>query len=282
MVLIVAVALVPACASTEWWKTPGATCGVEPSKTLWKLFRAGLLVSPILVGALLGAVTFGPEVEHRTQVFALTQGVSRLRWWAVKVLMTSAPVFAALALLGLATLWAVDASDNSVIGTTRLTSPGFDFLGLIPATRFLVAYAAAAAAALIWRTVGGVVAGLIVVAVVVAGGTLLQPIVVPHQRDLIPIKAWLADTTGIYESGDSAFGWDSYADAAGRDVDTLNFDCQNEDFNSCLATRVTYRVQTYVPDSEYARMMLTISAFNLLVAGAAFGVGAGALRRRDL
>ena len=284
VVLVVAVALVPACASTQWWLTPGATCGLEPSKTLWKLFRAGLLVLPILVGALLGAVTFGPEVEHRTQVYALTQGVGRLRWWAVKVVTTSAPVFAALALLGLATLWAVDASDNSVIGTTRLASPGFDFLGLIPATRFLVAYAVAAAAALVWRTVGGVVAGLVAVGVAVVVGSLLQPMVVPHHRDLIPVSAFVADSVGDQTiPWNSAYGWGGYAGPRGQDVDVSNLDCTQGDFTECLiAAGVTYRVETYVPDSEYPRMMLTISALNLLIAGAAFGVGARGLRRRDL
>ena len=280
--LIAAVALVPACASTPWWDTPGATCGVEPAKTLWKLVRAGLVVSPVLGGVLVGALTFGPDVEHRTQVYAVTQGVSRFRWWATKVVVNAAPVFAALALLGLATLWAVDASDNSVIGNTRLTSPGFDFLGLIPATRFLVAYAAAAAAALVWRTVGGVVTGLIAVGIVISAGTLLQPMVVPHQRDVIPIKAWLSDNTGMSNAVTSAYGWGGYADAAGRDVDTMTLDCQDADFDTCLATNVTYRVETYVSDSEYPRMMLTISAFNLVLAGAAFGVGAAGLRRRDL
>lgn len=76
-----------------------------------------------------------------------------------------------------------------MISTTRLTTPGFDILGLTRATRFLVAYTAAASAAQIWRTVGGVVAGLFVVGVVIAVGSVLQPLVVPHDSDLLPIKA---------------------------------------------------------------------------------------------
>lgn len=282
-VLVAAVAFVPDCASTAWWEKPGATCGVEPAKTLWKLVRAGLQVLPVLGGVLLGAITFGPDVENRTDVYALTQGVSRFRWWAVKVVTTGAPVFIAFALLGLATLWVVNVSDNSVTSMARLNSPGFDILGLTPATRFLVAYAAAAAAALIWRTVGGVVAGLVVAGIVVAVGTLLQPVVVPHQRDVIPIKVWLADNTGESNAVSSAYGWGGYADAAGRDVDMSRTDCGQGDFSACLtAAGVTDRVETYVADAEYPRMMLTISGLNLLFAGALLGVGARALRRRDL
>lgn len=283
IVLAAAVAFVPACASMAWWEKPGATCSLEPAKTLWKLFRLGMLTLPILVGVLLGAMTFGPDAEHRTQTYALTQGVSRMRWWAVKVATTSAPVFLALSLLGLATLLVVDASDNQVMSTTRLTTPGFDILGLTSATRFLVAYAAAAAAALMWRTVGGVVAGLVVAGLVLAVGAVLQPIVVPHDRDLIPIKVWLADNTGMSNAGSgAAFGWGGYTDSAGREVDISHLDCGQAEFSDCLAAHVTYRLETYVSDSQYPRMMFTISGLNLLFAGAFLGLGARGLRRRDL
>lgn len=283
LLLVATVALVPDCASTSWWETPGATCSLEPAKTLWKLFRLALLTLPILVGVLLGATTFGPDAEHRTHVYALTQGMSRLRWWTAKVAINSLPAFATVALLGMATLWAVDSSDDSLVGTTRLNFPGFDFLGLIPGTRFLVAYAAAAAAALIWRTVGGVVAGLAAAGLVIAVGTALQPVVVPHHRDLFPIKAWVAGDTGMTNAVSSAYGWGSYADAAGRDVDVSRVDCTEKEFADCvIAAGVTYRLETYVPESEYPRMMLTISAFNLLIAAAALGAGARSLRRRDL
>lgn len=284
VMLVAAVVLVPACASTAWWETPGATCSVKPAKSLWNLFRLALLALPILGGVLLGAVTFGPDAEHRTQVYALTQGVSRTRWWTAKVVTTSVPVFVAVALLGLATLWVVTASDDSVVSTTRLNTPGFDFLGLIPATRFLVAYAAAAAAALLWRTIGGVVAGLVAVGILIAVGALLQPVVVSHQQALTPIRAWMDGTSNETNiPAGSVNGWAGYADAAGQDVDVSKLDCIQGDFTDCLiAAGVTYRLETYVPDSEYPRMMFTISAFDLLVAGAAFGLGARVLRRRDL
>jgi hypothetical protein len=273
----------PACASTAYWEVPGATCNVEPAATLWRLFRLAFLGLPILAGVVLGALTFGPDVEHRTQVYALTQGVSRFRWWTAKVVTMSLPVFTAAALLGMATLWIVNAHVNPVISTVRLTTPGFDVLGLIPATRFLVAYAAAAAAALIWRTVGGIVTGLVVAGVVVIGATMLQPTVVPHSRELLPVQAWLdgqsqpsmTDVNSAYESG-------GYTDAAGRDIDSSHWNC-GQDFAACVrANGVVYRLETYVPDSQYPRMMLTISALNLLIAGAFLGIGARRLRRQDL
>jgi hypothetical protein len=177
----------------------------------------------------------------------------------------------------------MNTSDNSIISEGRLTSPGFDLLGLIPASRFLVAYAVAAAAAMLWRTVGGLVTGLVVAGVVIAVGTLLQPLVVPHQRNLIPIKAWLADSTGLLNPGfDTAYEADAYTDAAGREIDSNLSDCGSQSFEVCIGTRATYRRETYVTDDQFLRMTVIITGFNVLVAGALLGAGARALRRRDL
>lgn len=288
LALAVIVLLIPSCASTTWWETPGATCELEPARTLWGLYQIALLVLPVVAGAVLGAVTFGPDKEHRTQVYALTQSVTRIRWWTIKVLIVAAPVFTAVALLGTATLWVVDSASDSIIWAPRLTSPGFDILGLIPATRFLVVYAAAAAAALLWRTVGGVVTGLVAAGILIAGTTLLQPLVVQHTRELIPIQTWWNDSTGIATESPggmgSAYNWSGYADSEGLDIDISTLNCpESAKFIECLQEAgVVDRVEIYVPDSEYPQMMLIISGFNLIIAVALLAAGAQTLRRRDL
>jgi hypothetical protein len=285
LALAVIVLLIPACASTSWWETPGATCNLEPAHTLWRLYQIALATLPVLSGAVLGAVTFGSDKEHRTNVYALTQGVSRIHWWTTKIVTVAAPVFIAAALLGGATLWVVDAASNSsIVWAPRLLSPNFDILGLIPATRFLVAYAAGAAGALIWRTVGGIVTGVVVAGVVIAGTTLLQPLVVPHTRELIPIQTWWTDVTAFSYSGpDTAYNWSGYADAEGRDVDVSLPDCADAEFTGCLQKAgVVTRVEMYVSDAEYPQMMLIISGLNLIIAGGLLAAGAQALRRRDL
>ena len=285
LVLATAVITVPACASTAWWETPGATCNARPARVLWKLFRGGMAVLPVLVGVILGAVTFGPDVEHRTHIFALTQDVGRPRWWLAKVTVMSVPAFVALTMLGMATLWAIDSSTDAVVTISRLTSPGFQILGLVPACLFLVAYSGAAAGALIWRTLGGVVAGLVVAFVVVVGGIALQPLVVPHDRTLIPFMSWMADQTGELSvaDSDSAYGWGGYADAQGSEIDTLALDCGELAWTNCLFDNgVSYRLETFVSTNQYPRMMLTISGMDLLIAAGLFGIGARWLRRRDL
>ena len=288
LTLAVIVLLIPECASTAWWETPGGTCDLQPVNALWQLYQLALSVLPVLAGAVLGAVTFGSDKEHRTQVYALTQGVSRIRWWTTKVITVATPVLIAAALLGTATLWVVDTSDASFILPTRTTSPNFDTLGLIPATRFLVAYAAAAAAALIWRTVGGIVTGVVVAGVVIAGTTLLQPLVVPHTRDLIPIQTWWNDIngsgTGAPGGPAATYNWSGYADSEGRDMDISALVCpENTEWNNCVQDAgAAYRVETYVSDAEYPQMMLIISGLNLVIAGTLLASGAAALRRRDL
>lgn len=285
LVLAVIVWSVPACTSTSWTGDPGAACSAEPAQTLWRLYQVALSVLPVLAGAVLGAVTFGSDKDNRTHVYALTQGVTRIRWWATKVVLVAGPVVVAAALLGMATLWVVNASDTFVISTARTTSPNFDSLGLIPATRFLVAYAAAAAAALLWRTVGGLVTGVAIAGVVVAGTSLLQPMVVSHTRELVPVQAWWDDATGLLGRGDlnSTYNWSGYADAQGADIDPSTLKCADADFVGCLQDAgVAYRVETYVSDARYPQMMLVISGLNLLIAGALLGGGATLLRRRDL
>ena len=288
LALAAIVLLIPSCASTTWWETPGATCEVEPARTLWGLYQLALLFLPLVAGAVLGAVTFGPDKEHRTHIYALTQSVTRTRWWTIKVLTVAAPGFIAAALLGIATLWIVDGASDSIIWAPRLTWPGFDILALIPATRFLVAFAAAAAAALLWRTVGGVVTGMVVAGVVVAGTTLLQPLVVQHTRELIPIQTWWNDRSGYATESpggmSSAYNWGGYADSEGCNVDMSTLSCpENTIPVDCMQEAgVVYRVEIYVPDSEYPQMMLIVSGLNLIIAVSLLAAGAQTLRRRDL
>ena len=214
----------------------------------------------------------------------MTQGVTRIRWWISKVVVSAGPVFIAAAVLGMATLWVADGPDNQIMWVQKLTAPSFDILGLMPASLFLVAYAGAATGALFWRTVGGIVGGLVIAAVVVVGTSLLQPLVVPHTRELIPVRAWFEDTTGLLGGGmDSAYGWGGYADADGRDTDVSTLNCPDDGWVECIENAgVFYRVEIYVSSDEYPQMMLIISGLNLIFAGALLAAGAQAVRRRDL
>lgn len=281
--LATTVALIPACASTDWWTVPGAQCDTDAAKTVWALWWTAMQVLPPVAGVLLGAVTFGPDFENRTAVLALTQGVSRLRWWATKVVVTVVPGFVVTLMLGMVALAVVDGAEDTVLWTVTITSPGFDVLGVIPAVRFLLGFAAASLFAS-RRTLVGTVVGLVTGFVVVQVGSILQPYVVPHQRSLIPIEQWEADTTGWIGTEEvTAYNWSAYADADGREIDGLEEPCPQDSWLRCMQDRgVVFRMETYVLDSTHPQMMLIIGGLDVVVAGAFLGLGARTLSRRDL
>lgn len=160
----------------------------------------------------------------------------------------------------------------------------FDLIGLTPATRFVVAFAAALVAAQLWRTVAGVVAGVAVAGIVIAVGAVLQPLVVPHVRVVVPAQEWINDITGTLASGgfDSAYNASAWADANGNDVD-FQADCSNGALTQCAEDNgIVYRVETWVDDSSYPQMMVLISAANVLVGGALLLFSARRLRRQDI
>lgn len=275
------VVLIPECASGDLWSPYGPSCDITLVDNLWDLWRIGMTFFPPAAGVLLGAVTFGADIEHRTAVLALTQGVGRLRWWTAKVVLMAGPVFAAVLALGLVALAIVDEAQDQVLPMMTITSPGFDTMGMIPAARFLLGFAVAAAAALLWRTIGGVVAGLLIVAAVVVGGARVQPSVVPHERLLVPIDDWFADSAAFLPDEPVAYGWGGYANVRGEDIDLTDLECVS--FEKCAADLgVVYRVDTWVTQDQHPRMMLIIGGLDLAVAGAFLGLGARTLSRRDL
>jgi ABC-type transport system involved in multi-copper enzyme maturation permease subunit len=66
----------------------------------FNLFTYGLVVLPALVGAFIGAPLVAREIENGTQHLAWTQGVTRMRWLLVKLVLILVPLLAAAALVG--------------------------------------------------------------------------------------------------------------------------------------------------------------------------------------
>src|SRR2546423_2921475 len=61
----------------------------------FNLFTYGLAVLPPLAGAFIGAPLVGREIENGTHQLAWTQGVTRRRWFLVKLVLVAVPLIAA-------------------------------------------------------------------------------------------------------------------------------------------------------------------------------------------
>jgi ABC-type transport system involved in multi-copper enzyme maturation permease subunit len=66
----------------------------------FNLAQYGLVVLPALAGAFIGAPLVAREIENGTRHLAWTQGVTRMRWLLVKLVLVIIPLLAAAALVG--------------------------------------------------------------------------------------------------------------------------------------------------------------------------------------
>src|SRR5579864_8022122 len=67
----------------------------------YNLFQYGLVVLPALAGAFIGCPLVAREVENGTHRLAWTQGVTRLRWLAVKMVLVFVPILMIAAVAGI-------------------------------------------------------------------------------------------------------------------------------------------------------------------------------------
>ena len=125
---------------------------------------------PLLVGLFFGAPLVSREIEHGTHRLVWTQGVSRLRWTAVKfgLVIAGAVVFAA-AYTVLLTWWM---TPLNMVGGSRLSLLVFDQQGIVPIAYTLFAVALGALAGTFTRrvlpTMAVTVAGFLVVRLLIA------------------------------------------------------------------------------------------------------------------
>ena len=73
---------------------------IAQSLVRFNLFTYGLVMLPALAGAFIGAPLVAREIENGTQHLAWTQGVTRVRWLLVKLVLVVVPLVAAGALVG--------------------------------------------------------------------------------------------------------------------------------------------------------------------------------------
>jgi ABC-type transport system involved in multi-copper enzyme maturation permease subunit len=113
---VVFTALLAGCVGYVAWQLSNASCPrivgsgyclssdplgqIAQSLVRFNLFTYGLVVLPALAGAFIGAPLVAREIENGTQHLAWTQGVTRMRWLIVKLVLVIGPLVAAGALVG--------------------------------------------------------------------------------------------------------------------------------------------------------------------------------------
>jgi ABC-type transport system involved in multi-copper enzyme maturation permease subunit len=88
-------------------RIPGGNClsndvfgQIAQSILRFNLFQYGLVVLPALAGAFIGAPLVAREIENGTQHLAWTQGVTRMRWLLMKLVLVIVPLLVAAVLVG--------------------------------------------------------------------------------------------------------------------------------------------------------------------------------------
>lgn len=170
----------------------------------WQILRGVLIAAPVVLGVFGGATIFPQEFERRTNVFALTQSVGRLRWWVTKVTIAGVPMLLGLLGLGFVMQWA--AAGAWFTNGNALINGNFQVRSIMPAAFGLVAFAIAITAGIVIRSLtASIITGLIV-----AGGLTLaiafpvRPHLLPSTRNTTPIAAQTAPTPGPNSTVSSA------------------------------------------------------------------------------
>lgn len=251
----------------------------------YRWFTLALIALPGVAGAVVGAGLFGGELARGTHVFALSQSVSRMRWFGTGLLVAGLPVAAAVALLTPLAVWWADPFDDVV--HRSVLAEGFLVSGVVPAAYAVLAFSVAAAAGLLLRsTVGALGLALAVqVAVLLITSTVLRPNYLPTERVVTPITATSVDGYAPAEP-DVLYVDGGYVDARGRTVpyaEAGTVECYGEqqEYADCLiAAGLSGFYTDYHPPSRYWPFQAIESGLLLALAAAALGAGLWGLRRR--
>ncbi|MEP6561505.1 MAG: hypothetical protein ABJD68_10605 [Nakamurella sp.] len=263
--------------------------------TTWGLLRMGILILPLVLGAFVGAPLFAREFEQHTQVFALTQSVGRLRWWATKIVVAAVPVVLGMVGLGLMVDWV--AAPYSVFSYGPMDTPGFETRGIIPAAFTVLTIALGVTSGIVLRsTVISLVVTLVVAGLLVVALGLVRPHLLAPTRVVTPVVL-TAQPDQFYPDGQSWYLDHNYLDANGTPVAFVG-DCpalsgdgptspSDEDVNrewaACLQKQgITSEYTDYLPSGRRWPLQGLVAGITTILSGLVLAAGALRLRRRVL
>lgn len=244
------------------------------------------VVLPGVLGIIVGAGLFGRDLEQGTHVFALTQSVGRLRWWATGLLGIGLPAAALLAALTPALEW-VRQPVLAVFARSPLESPVFETTGVLLAGYTVLGFTLASVAGLLFRNV------LAAVVVAAAVQITLQLVLGFGARDryLAPERAVAPASEAESAGGFLAVPEGAltlnlgYLDAAGRDVSARDIggdgSCGGVSYAACLqAAGVARTYLEYQPASRYWPFQGIESGILLALVAGTLGAGVWGLRKQ--
>lgn len=224
---------------------------LEGSFRLFHLYlRFWLWALAPLLGLIVAAALFARETEERTVVFALTQSVSRARWWTTNIAATLLPAVAGALLLALAASWAL-APFSVLYRQSRVEPLDFEVQGIWPFAAVLVTFSLAALFGTLLRS------SLPVIVVTVLGWLVVYASLLYTRYDTLPpavLAIPISQYTGEFDINGMP-GELVYRDATGSTIPlrTVGQDCgPREDYIACLEHSgvVTAELQ-YQPDSNF-------------------------------
>lgn len=256
---------------------------------LTKYAQAAFLLIPVILGVFCGGPLFARELEQGTHVFALTQSVSRTRWFLVKIAVALLPAIVAAGILT-AALWSFISAQGyvGVRGQSLFEALTFDTSGIVPAAYTAFAVAVGIALGIAGRhTVTAMAGTLGAFTVVRFAAETARPSwldALPTKRVVTPINA-----AGGY-SPDAKIVHTGYLTADGKVLadDGALTACfeqaqANGDPTTCYSKLgVTQQYHDVLDGGHYWTAQLIESALFVGVAAAVLCVGILLLRKRSL
>jgi hypothetical protein len=256
---------------------------------LTKYAQAAFLLIPVILGVFSGGPLFARELEQGTHVFALTQSVSRSRWFLVKIAAALLPAIAAAGILT-AALWSFISAQGyvGVRGQGLFEALTFDTSGLAPMAYAVFAVAVGITLGIVTRHTVTAMAGALGAFIVVrfAGDTVRE-----FWLDLLPTKRVVTavDASGV-TNPDAKIVESGYLTADGKVLAddgplTACFEQnhQSGDPTTCYPKLgITQRYNDVLDGGHYWTAQLIEAALFCGLAAILLGIGVLLLRKRSL
>ncbi|HEY7850841.1 MAG TPA: hypothetical protein VIC27_12300 [Ktedonobacterales bacterium] len=230
---------------------------------------------PVFVGILIGAPLVARELEQRTHLLAWTQGVTRRRWLATRLVFVIGGALLASGMLTALLIWWRGPFD--LLGS-RLSPGGFDFEGTVPLAYMAFALALAIAAGTLLRRT------ILAMVVTLAGFLAVRLPLELWARPLLYETPVTLNISPLAAAGPTRGDWQmdfGFADHAGRPLasEQVFSTCASQvgpmsklDFFHCVQSHGWLLSYVYQPADRFWRFQITETLIYLALTVALLGL----------